>query len=102
LEPDSVRTRMCAEFDLLALLVVPHDSLDGGEPSFEGFANLFPEVRSSAGVAGVSVIFLILASLSALPSLFISAAIYHILKDRGAAGEDRLLYDARDLLYLCR
>jgi ABC-type tungstate transport system substrate-binding protein len=53
-------------------------------------------------VAGVSVIFLILASLSALPSLFISAAIYHILKDRGAAGEHRLLYDARDLLYLCR
>lgn len=62
MEPDSVRTRMCADFDFLALLVVPHHSLDGGEPSFEGFANLFPEVRSSAGVAGVSVIFLILSA----------------------------------------
>ena len=63
----------------LALFVVPRDSLGGDEPSFEGFANLFPSMRSSAGVVGVVVYFLILAFLRALLGLLFSAAIYIIL-----------------------
>lgn len=56
---------------------MPYDPPAGNEASVEGFAELFPGVRSLAGV--VAVIFLIFASLSALLSLFISVAIYYIL-----------------------
>ncbi len=60
----------------LSLLVLPYDPLAGNEAGVEGFAELFPVVRSLAGLGGAAVIFL--ASLSALFGLFISIAIYHI------------------------
>jgi hypothetical protein len=79
LKPSSVRARICADPTSLALLVVPYDSLAGDEPSFEGFADLFLDVRSSAGVARLAVLFLILAFLSTFLGFLISAAIYYIL-----------------------
>ncbi len=63
----------------LSLLVLPYDPLTGNEAGVEGFADLFPGVRSSAGAAGLAVIFLVLASLGALLGLFVSAAVYHVL-----------------------
>lgn len=63
----------------LALLVLPYDPLAGNEAGVEGFADLFPGVRSSAGVFGLAMVFLILASLGALLGLFVSAAVYHLL-----------------------
>lgn len=65
-----------------AFLAAPYDPLAGNEASFESFVGLFSDIRSSAGLAGVAAvaaIFLILAPLSALLGLFISAAIIHIL-----------------------
>ena len=76
MEPGDVAV-LCVLISLpLSLLVLPYDPPAGNEAGVEGFVDLYPGVRSLAGVA---IIFLILASLGALLGLFISAAIYYIL-----------------------